>query len=152
MGYGVAVIGLCILAVGGPSDLAWHTKYGFEVNVDAIYTPAAPDALLRRPAGVHDRHPLASGRSPVTTPDLRALRARAASSAILFIGVAGFITMYLSAFMTDVTPTSAFMDDLKRFHDVRADQSISLNAGLTGYGDDQAGRTTSTARATAWRR
>src|SRR5262245_17831128 len=38
-GYRVAVIGLCILAVGGPSDLAWHTRYGFEVNVDAIYSP-----------------------------------------------------------------------------------------------------------------
>ena len=27
-------------------------------------------------------------------------------SAILFIGIAGFITMYLSAFMTDVAPTT----------------------------------------------
>ena len=30
-------------------------------------------------------------------------------STILFIGVAGFITMYLSAFMTNVTPTSDFV-------------------------------------------
>src|ERR1044072_7027884 len=68
------------------------------------------------------------------TPDLKEF-APALLSAILFIGVAGFITMYLSTFMTDVTPTSAFMDDLTRFHDDRGDQSISLNAGLTGYGD-----------------
>ena len=32
-------------------------------------------------------------------------------STILFIGVAGFITMYLSAFMTNVTPTSDFVAD-----------------------------------------
>jgi hypothetical protein len=57
-------------------------------------------------------------------------------STTLFIGVAGFITMYLSAFMTNVTPTSDFVDDYARFKDTHDDQSISLNGGLTGYGDD----------------
>ena len=58
-------------------------------------------------------------------------------SSILFIGVAGFITMYLSAFMTNVTPTTDFVDDLAHFNDVRSDQAISVNEGLTGYGDDK---------------
>ena len=58
-------------------------------------------------------------------------------SAILFIGISGFITMYLSAFMTNVTPTSDFVNDLERFDDVRSDQTIGLNGGLTGYGDEK---------------
>ena len=46
--------------------------------------------------------------------------------------------MYLSAFMTNVTPTSDFVHDYQtRFKDDFTDQTISLNAGLTGYGDDQ---------------
>ena len=45
--------------------------------------------------------------------------------------------MYLSAFMTNVTPTSDFVHDYQtHFKDNFNDQSISLNAGLTGYGDD----------------
>ena len=50
-------------------------------------------------------------------------------STTLFIGVAGFITMYLSAFMTNVTPTSDFVHDYQtHFKDDFTDQSISLNA------------------------
>ena len=46
--------------------------------------------------------------------------------------------MYLSAFMTNVTPTSDFVNDYQtHFKDDFTDQTISLNAGLTGYGDDQ---------------
>ena len=51
VGYGVAIIGLITLGIGGPTDLIWHSAYGFEVGVDAIYIAAAPDAVLRRPAG-----------------------------------------------------------------------------------------------------
>ena len=40
VGYGVAIIGLTILAVAGPWDLIWHEIYGFEVGVDAIYSPS----------------------------------------------------------------------------------------------------------------
>ena len=59
-------------------------------------------------------------------------------STTLFIGVAGFITMYLSAFMTNVTPTSDFVSDYQtHFKDDFTDQSISLDGGLTGYGDNQ---------------
>jgi hypothetical protein len=57
-------------------------------------------------------------------------------SAALFIGVSGFITMYLSAFMTNVTPTSDFWNDLANFNDVRSDQTIDVNSGLALYGDD----------------
>jgi hypothetical protein len=45
--------------------------------------------------------------------------------------------MYLSAFMTNVTPTSDFWNDLANFNDVRSDQTIDVNSGLALYGDDK---------------
>ena len=136
VGYGVAIIGLLTLGIGGPADLIWHTAYGFEVGVDAIYSP--PHLALF------------FGGLLVCSTGIRAMWAKqdivldfngflpVLLSTTLFIGVAGFITMYLSAFMTNVTPTSDFVRDYQtQFKDNFDDQTISLNAGLTGYGDDK---------------
>src|SRR4051812_40697358 len=136
VGYGVAIIGLITLGIGGPVDLIWHSLYGFEVGVDAIYSPPHLalffGGLLLCSTGIRStwaKHDIAldfKGFLPVTI------------STMLFIGVSGFITMYLSAFMTNVTPTSAFVHDYQaHFKDDFTDQTISLTAGLTGYGDDQ---------------
>jgi hypothetical protein len=38
-GYGLSALGLLIIAVGGPGDLAWHTLFGIEKNFDAIFSP-----------------------------------------------------------------------------------------------------------------
>ncbi len=132
----MAIIGLLTLGIGGPTDFAWHSAYGFEVGVDAIYSPPHLalffGGLLVTTTGI---------RSMWAKQDISLDLTRAAPvlvSSILFIGVAGFITMYLSAFMTNVTPTSDFVADYQaHFKDDFTDQSISLNAGLTGYGDDQ---------------
>jgi hypothetical protein len=136
VGYGVAILGLITLGIGGPTDFIWHSAYGFEVGVDAIYSP--PHLLLF------------FGGLLVVSTGIRSMWAKqdivldfkgflpVLLSTILFIGVAGFITMYLSAFMTNVTPTSDFVHDYQtHFRDDFDDQSVSLNAGLTGYGDDQ---------------
>jgi hypothetical protein len=136
VGYGVAILGLITLAIGGPTDFAWHSAYGFEVGVDAIYSP--PHLALF------------FGGLLVCSTGIRSMWAKqdivldfkgflpVAISTLLFIGVAGFITMYLSAFMTNVTPTSDFVHDYQtHFKDDFTDQTISLNAGLTGYGDNQ---------------
>jgi len=135
VGYGVAIIGLGILTIAGPWDLIWHELYGFEVGVDAIYSPSHLclffGAMLATTTGIRSMW-----AKQDIAPDLRTF-APVILSAAMFIAVAGFITMYLSAFMTNVTMTTAFVDDLARFDDVRADQSISVNAGLTGYGDDR---------------
>ena len=134
VGYGVAIIGLITLGIGGPADLIWHEAYGFEVGVEAIYS--APHlmlffgGLLVSSTGI---------RSMWAKQDLQLDFKQALPvllSTVLFIGVAGFITMYLSAFMTNVAMTSDFMNDLDRFKDDFDNQSTSLNAGLTGYGDD----------------
>lgn len=135
VGYGVAIIGLTILTVAGPWDLIWHEIYGFEVGVDAIYSPSHLclffGALLVASTGIRSMWAKAD-----IAPDLREF-APVILSAILFIGISGFITMYLSAFMTNVTPTTDFVNDLKSFDDVRSDQTIGLNGGLTGYGDEK---------------
>lgn len=135
VGYGVAIIGLTILAVAGPWDLIWHEIYGFEVGVDAIYSPSHLclffGALLVTSTGIRSMWAKAD-----IAPDLKEF-APVVLSAMLFIGVSGFITMYLSTFMTNVTPTTDFVNDLKNFNDVRSDQTIGLNPGLTGYGDDK---------------
>jgi hypothetical protein len=135
VGYGVAIIGLGILTVAGPWDLIWHEIYGFEVGVDAIYSPSHLalffGALLVASTGIRSMWAKAD-----IAPDLRTF-APVALSASLFIAVSGFITMYLSTFMTNVTPTSDFRADLANFNDVRSDQTISVNSGLAGYGDDK---------------
>ena len=137
VGYGVAILGLLTLGLGGPLDFIWHAQYGFEVGVDAIYSP--PHLLLF------------FGGLLVSSTGIRSMWAKndinldfktfvpVLVSTTLFTGVAGFITMYLSAFMTNVSPTSDFVKDYENtalFKDNFNDQSLSLNAGLTSYGDE----------------
>ena len=134
VGYGVALIGLGILTLAGPADLIWHEIYGFEVGVDAIYSPPHLalffGVLLVTSTGIRSMW-----AKPDIAPDLKTF-APVILSAALFIGVSGFITMYLSAFMTNVTPTTDFWNDLGNFNDVRSNQAIDVNSGLAAYGDD----------------
>jgi hypothetical protein len=135
VGYGVAIIGLLVLGIGGPVDLIWHTAYGFEVSVAAIVSPPHLalffGGLLVSSTGIRSMWAKAD-----LAPDFKTFLPVLLSS-ILFIAIAGFITMYVSAFNMNVAPTSGFINDLARFKDVHDDQSIALDAGLTGYGDDR---------------
>ncbi|MDA0162392.1 hypothetical protein OM076_19120 [Solirubrobacter ginsenosidimutans] len=136
VGYGVAILGLITLAIGGPTDFIWHSAYGFEVGVDAIYSPPHLalffGGLLLCSTGIRSMW----AKQDIALDFKRFLPVSVSTT--LFIGVAGFITMYLSAFMTNVTPTSDFVHDYQtHFKDDFSDQTISLNGGLTGYGDDQ---------------
>jgi len=38
-GYGLAVVGVVIFAVGGAGDLAWHSIIGIEQDVEALFSP-----------------------------------------------------------------------------------------------------------------
>ena len=134
VGYGVSIIGLCILGVAGPADLTWHSVYGFEINIEAIVSPPHLalflGGLLVSSTGI---------RSMWAKPDIAPTMRRylpALLSGILFIAMVNFITMYLSAWMTNVAPTKAFVHDLKRFPDVMSNQHIGLSEGLRGYGDN----------------
>ena len=39
-GYGLSLLGVALWFVGGPFDFAWHAVFGFEVNVEALMSPA----------------------------------------------------------------------------------------------------------------
>jgi hypothetical protein len=134
VGYGVSVIGLCILGIAGPADLTWHSIYGFEINIEAIVSPPHLalflGGLLVSSTGI---------RSMWAKRDIAPTMRRylpALLSGILFIAMVNFITMYLSAWMTNVAPTTAFVDNLKRFPDMMGDQHIGLSEGLRDYGSN----------------
>jgi Tol biopolymer transport system component len=38
-GYGAALLGVAIFALGGVGDLIWHTLFGIEVTIDALLSP-----------------------------------------------------------------------------------------------------------------
>lgn len=38
-GYALSLLGLGLWFIGGPGDLLWHTLFGIEENVDALYSP-----------------------------------------------------------------------------------------------------------------
>jgi hypothetical protein len=134
VGYGTALIGMLLLMVAGPADLLWHERYGFEVGIEAVYSPPHLTLFF---AGIL-----------VTTTGIRSTWAKpqlvltykesvpVVLSLILFLGMGSIVTMYLSAFMTNVSMTSDFMADLERFNDDFHNQQQGLNAGLTHYGDD----------------
>jgi hypothetical protein len=135
VGYGVSFIGLCILGIAGPWDLLWHEAYGFEVNVEAIISPPHLalffGALLVSSTGIRSMW-----AKRELAPDFREYLP-ALLSGILFLGILSFITMYTSAWMTNVAPTTAFVNDIKQnFRDVVDDQTIGLTQGLRGYGDN----------------
>ena len=67
VGYGLSLIGVLIFAAGGLSDLAWHTAFGIEIDVDALLSP--PHLVL------------ALGASLIVTGPLRAAWMRPRSSA-----------------------------------------------------------------------
>src|SRR5690242_11045196 len=39
VGYGLSFIGALLVFVAGPGDLLWHTVFGFELNMDAAFSP-----------------------------------------------------------------------------------------------------------------
>jgi hypothetical protein len=38
-GYGLAVVGVMVFAVGGAGDLSWHTAFGIEQGLEALFSP-----------------------------------------------------------------------------------------------------------------
>jgi hypothetical protein len=38
-GYGLAVVGVVVFAVGGAGDLTWHTVFGIEQDLEALFSP-----------------------------------------------------------------------------------------------------------------
>jgi len=49
IGYGLSLIGGALFAIGGVGDLVWHTLFGIEQNVEALFSPTH---LLLAGAGI----------------------------------------------------------------------------------------------------
>ena len=61
-GYWLAIVALPIAAIAGPADFTWHSKYGFENQIDSAYSPPHQAPVhRRRPAGHHPRWPRPGG-------------------------------------------------------------------------------------------
>lgn len=39
-GYGLGALGVGLFALGGPADFLWHSRFGFEVGVEALTSPS----------------------------------------------------------------------------------------------------------------
>lgn len=39
VGYNLTLIGIILFGIGGFADLIWHERFGFEVDVEALYSP-----------------------------------------------------------------------------------------------------------------
>jgi len=118
----LSLVGLGLLAVGGPADLLWHEAFGFEENLEALLSPS--HLLL-----------LAGGLLLVTQP-LRSAWARtgrdsetglgpAVASLVLATALIGFFLQYLTPFH-DPELYSAFAEALR----VRGVASILVTAAL----------------------
>jgi hypothetical protein len=87
-GYGPSLVGVGLFALGGGSDLLWHTLFGIEVSIEALLSP--PHLLLALGAGLMVTGPL---RAALARGETRAPWSALASLALL-LSVFTFFTAY----------------------------------------------------------
>jgi hypothetical protein len=127
-GYGLSLAGALLWFVAGPSDLLWHSLFGFEAGVEALLSPAH---LL-----------LALGMGLVVTGPLRAASSRDEPAPVGWSGrlpMALSVTSVLSVitfFMSLGHPLSNVPADATRFALVRAQAAgwieLLQSAGVQG--------------------
>jgi hypothetical protein len=101
-GYGLAVVGVMVFAVGGVGDLLWHTIFGIEQDVQALFSPT--HLLLFAGMALMLSTPLrAAWTDPAgdTAPGYRRFLPVVASAALTTVLVAGSF-MYWAAFTQTV--------------------------------------------------
>jgi hypothetical protein len=97
-GYGLGLAGLGVFAVGGGTDLVWHSVLGIELSVDALLSP--PHLLLFTGAALIIGSPLRAGwarmeRAPALERFLPVLL-----SAALLTALVSFFFMYINAYFS----------------------------------------------------
>lgn len=94
VGYGMAVLGVPVFALGGFGDLTWHTIFGIEVGIEALLSPT--HLLLFLGAELLALAPLvASWRTPTPRRASAANVWPAVLSATAALSFASFMHMYL---------------------------------------------------------
>lgn len=96
-GYGIAALGVTIYIIGGILDLGWHTIFGVEANVEALFSPS--HLLLLLGALLYRTGPLraAWARDPVAGPGGWQLMPMVLS-ATFALGSLQFFTQYVHPF------------------------------------------------------
>ncbi|BDP44646.1 hypothetical protein DAETH_46150 (plasmid) [Deinococcus aetherius] len=89
-GYEWSLVGAGLFALGGLSDLAWHTRFGIEVSVEALLSP--PHLLLALGAGLMVAGPV---RAALARGDTRAPWPALAALALL-LSLLTFFTAYVN--------------------------------------------------------
>ena len=138
-GYGLAFLALPLAAIAGPADFMWHSAYGFENQIDSVYSPPhqglfiAGALLAAIPAA-------AAWQRRGTHPSLREYLPTVFSMSST-VGVMLFVMHQLVPFYAGVSTTSAFQNDIARFNDAfapgaKAHHTEGLAKALTHYGDN----------------
>lgn len=105
-GYGLSFIGACVFFLSGNGDLLWHTFFGIEQNVDALFSPThlglAFGAVLMVGGGFRAAWARAGAGPKGLVPALVSL--------LLALSVIAFITQYAhpvrTEFLTGSVPAS----------------------------------------------
>jgi hypothetical protein len=139
LGYGLAFVALPLAAIAGPADFMWHSAYGFENQIDSVYSPPhqglfiAGALLAAIPAA-------AAWQRRGTAPSLREYLPTAFGVSSV-AGVMLFVLHQLVPFYAGVSTTKAFQNDIARFNDAfapgaKAHHAEGLAQALTHYGDN----------------
>ena len=98
-GYGLAVVGTALFAVGGAGDMTWHLVFGIERDIDALFSPT--HLLLFTGIALIVASPFRDAWSApdAGAPGLRAFLP-ALASLTLVVSLVGFFFMYWSPYTT----------------------------------------------------
>ena len=105
-GYGLAVVGVVVFAVGGAGDLTWHSIFGIEQDVEALFSPthlllfAGMALILSTPLRAAWSDPAAPA-----APGYRRFLPVLASATLVSVLVA-FAFMYWAAFIQTIGASS----------------------------------------------
>ncbi len=105
-GYGLAIVGVVVFAVGGAGDLTWHSIFGIEQDVEALFSPT--HLLLFAGMALILSTPLRAAWSDPTAPAApryRQFLPVLASAALVTVLVA-FAFMYWAAFIQTIGAAS----------------------------------------------
>ena len=105
-GYGLAVVGVVVFAVGGAGDLTWHSIFGIEQDVEALFSPT--HLLLFAGMALILSTPLRAAWSDPAEPAAPGYRRflPVLASATLVTVLVAFAFMYWSAFIQTIGASS----------------------------------------------
>jgi hypothetical protein len=105
-GYGLAVVGVVVFAIGGAGDMTWHSIFGIEQDVEALFSPT--HLLLFAGMALILSTPLRAAWSDPAAPAAPGYRRflPVLASATLITVLTAFAFMYWAAFIQTIGASS----------------------------------------------